>query len=745
MRTKPPTAPQGAAVKEAPGERFLAAHTKLAFERTPSRPVRSGSDMADQDLPPCDLVVGSLELSGIATTLALTVAAGFTAFDTVYHGANLGPKNILIAMAYAAVVSTPAALTLVAMLAGVFWALKIKVERRPWGALLSALALPALASAVFAALDPADRARLGLPVLAISVPAGAAAYAMLSTRRWFERPGRILGCHLLFLETVVLGACGSAVLSLWMRGMVAAPLGWALAMVAAVLLGRRMRHAPMSTSVVLLLALPLSVAGFSGFGMAWRPWGQPAAVATDRPNVVLVVLDTTRRDHIGAYGDPRGLTPRLNRIAAEGAVFEDVISPAPWTGPSHASIFTGWFPVTHGCSHEHHLWLNDDYVTLAEMLRDEGYQTLALNSNFYLERCNLLQGFETSVYLSGPCDQLSVRRLSNLYGAPQDWVDKGSGEAVAFLQGWLSKQRSQEKPLFLFLNLFESHRPYVVPQAERDAHTPPNMSSLDLAAFSLDFEPIPLHIQGVEDRETQKKVQALYAALIRYQDRRLGEILDVLGRSVDLDNTLLIITADHGENLGEAGRWEHIHAVNDTLIHVPLVIRYPRRFPAGTRVPGLCQTTDLVPTVFDVLQQSCPVADLPGRSLVPERFQGRERAFAQLMPYTLHFPMVLLTRGFEQGLNGFDAQRRVIRTDTMKYIWSSDGKHQLFDVRSDPFETKNLVAGQPELAAQLQSELLEWWSRQPEYGPLPSADPPAIQPLDREALERLRSLGYLGG
>jgi arylsulfatase A-like enzyme len=471
-----------------------------------------------------------------------------------------------------------------------------------------------------------------------------------------------------------------------------------------------------------------------------------AAVAGTKPtNVVLIVLDTTRRDHLGAYGDTRGLTPYLDKLASEGAVYEQAITPGPWTIPSHASIFTGWFPLSHGCSNEHRLWLDDKFTTLAEMLGEAGYQSLALNSNFYLTRCNLLQGFDKTVFLEGPYDRLGVRRLANLYGAPSEWVDKGSGEAVTSLSNWLGREYDPGKPLFLFVNLFEGHRPYIPPRDERHAQLPPDVSRLEAARFATTFEPIPYHIRGEENESAQRMLKPLYEALIRYQDRRLEEFMGILSQRINLDDTLVIVTADHGENLGEAGRWEHIHAINENLIHVPLVVRQPARFPAGTRVRGLCQTVDILPTVFDVIERDCPVKDLPGRTLVPDTFQPREEAFAQVSPYTMHFPMIQMTLGFEQGLGRFNAHRRVIRTGSMKYIWSSDGRHELFDIKHDPQETQDLMQSKPDVATELDRRLSEWWKKQPAFVPASRDKTRAPEPLTLEAIEQLRSLGYVGG
>jgi arylsulfatase A-like enzyme len=210
---------------------------------------------------------------------------------------------------------------------------------------------------------------------------------------------------------------------------------------------------------------------------------------------------------------------------------------------------------------------------------------------------------------------------------------------------------------------------------------------------------------------------------------------------MDMDNTLVIVTADHGENLGEAGRWGHLFAVNDNLIRVPLLIQYPKRFPAGKRVSGLCQLTDLVPTVFDVIERPCPVNDLPGRSIVPEKFTPMPAAFAQWWPQLWGLRIIQDTLGRHALLEPWMAEYRVIRTDKHKYVWSSDGRHQLYDIVADPSEATNLITTMPDLATSLNAELMRWWDTQRAYQPKVTD---GGTPMDAETLESLKSLGYVG-
>ncbi len=469
----------------------------------------------------------------------------------------------------------------------------------------------------------------------------------------------------------------------------------------------------------------------------------PAKSVSNRPNVVLIVLDTTRRDHLGCYGHSGGLTPALDAIAAEGVVYEQAISQSPWTVPSHATMFTGLYPASHGCSNEHHLWLDDEFETLAELLSRAGYQTLALNSNVYLFQCNLLQGFDKSVLLRGPYEELSIHQVALAMGRPERWVDKGASEGLAELEDWFENERDTKSPFFLFLNLYETHVKYLPPYAERVEHLPQGVNFLEAARVGFDYRPTRMHIQGAIDPPQQQTLRALYAAEVRYQDRRLGEVLDYLRQNVDFDNTLVMITADHGENLGESGRWEHLYSINDLLIHVPLVIRYPSHFPAGTRIEGLCELVDLLPTVLREVELSQDAGELPGKSIRPNGFAAKKAAIAQVWPYYLYLNKVEPLRGFQRGLSDFITHRKVLRLESMKFIWSSDGRHQLYDVTADPYEAVNLVKTMPELAQQLQTRLEARWASLSAYQPR-HYDSNTVAPIDDRALMQLRSLGYVG-
>lgn len=689
------------------------------------------------------------------------------AADVQWHAPGLLPRDALVALAFGAAPG---------VIAGALLALALRVAlalcghrpaRRTATALLAATMTVALACAVVLVVARGYRNVRGLPLCLAALPVAALIGGVALRLGALQRPGRAVNLGLAGSLALLAGVGGSAAAAAWGLPLIAR-LGVALlSLVWMILFGLMLPRAGPRTSAALLAAA-------TGLSALLAVRGQPAAPhvagvqrSADRstdpsgaprpPNVVLIVLDTTRRDRLGCYGHAGGLTPALDALAAEGVVYEDAFSTAPWTMPSHASMFTGLYPVTHGCTYEHHIWLDDQFETLAEMLKARGYRSAALVSNNHLSRANMFQGFDELVYLKGRYESLALAEFSRRLGLPDHWVDKGGYEARDELAQCLSTGK-HDRPLFLFVNLFEPHTAYYPPLAWRAAHLPRPVGYWEATRFVSQFDTTAAHSAGRSDAYARSVIGAMYDALIAYQDTRLSELLEVLSQCSDLDNTLLIVTADHGENLGEAGRWDHVFGINDALIRIPLVIRYPRLFPPGHRVSGICQIVDFVPTVLDVLgeplvqsqetKQSSVLWEsatqrfaLPGRTLVPERFVAREVAYADVAPFLMDLRTVELTRGSKAGVGHFNAHLRVMHTGSLKYVWASDGQHALYDVLADPDETRNLIDARPDAARELHEKLLAWWQAQPAYVRPVEDTPP--QPFDRETIDRLRSLGYL--
>jgi arylsulfatase A-like enzyme len=249
--------------------------------------------------------------------------------------------------------------------------------------------------------------------------------------------------------------------------------------------------------------------------------------------------------------------------------------------------------------------------------------------------------------------------------------------------------------------------------------------------------------QAAMNEEDFAILQALYDGALASIDEEIGAFVGWLRQRRLLDNTLLIIASDHGENLGDHGLMSHAYSLHDTLIHVPLIMRYPECFAPGTRVSQQVQLTDLFPTILDVLRLDFPRVrqELQGCSLMAPAFEHpTERlAYAELLAPQPSIAALNRRTGASADTPrpAFDRALRCLRTPTTKLIWSSDGQHALYDLQHDPQESTNCFASAPELASPLLARLDTW--QPPASLPLYVPDPS----MDTEVRERLRALGYL--
>jgi arylsulfatase A-like enzyme/Tfp pilus assembly protein PilF len=423
----------------------------------------------------------------------------------------------------------------------------------------------------------------------------------------------------------------------------------------------------------LALAVVAAALGCTG-GTADRP-----------PNLLLITLDTTRADRLGCYGNAEAATPNLDRIAGEGVLFEDAVAVTPITLPSHVSLFTGQYPPRHGVR------LNGDYrqpgaqTTLAEHLQQQGYSTAAVVAAYVLSAdFGIDQGFESY-------DEPGGRQVAVAGGNALQHraiVERPAGEvtdaALRLLDGELAE------PYFLWLHYYDPHGEYAPPEP-----------------FAGRFASAP------------------YDGEIAYMDSELGRLFDTLRSKGQLDRTLLAVTADHGESLGQHGEETHGLFVYDATLKVPLMLRQPDRLPAGTRSARLVSGVDLAPTLLELLEQP-PLPGIDGVSFAPA---ARGQAMQPRAPVYAEAELSLRAYGWA-GLYALrDSRRKFIRGRQL----------ELYDLDSDPDETKNTAfdaLGDVGVWVQRLGELELTWA---------DAEPETQQPVDAEARAKLAALGYVAG
>lgn len=408
-----------------------------------------------------------------------------------------------------------------------------------------------------------------------------------------------------------------------------------------------------------------------------------ACSAEPPPNVVLIVMDTTRADRCSVNGYGRPTTPQLEALAAEGVVYENAWSPAGWTGPAHASLFTGLRPERHGFHRANRHYILPGEVTLAESLQAAGYRTAAFTNNITVCAENGLdQGFDTFTV------------LHDEPGRHYPWATGTHAQAL----DWVRSGGDADRPFFLFVNDMEPHLRYTPPPLDQARFVPSDTSpeSLRLArasaaaeAFAHNARALPIPAEGL------RLLSDLYDAEIACLDREIGRLIDGLREAGLLERTVVIVTSDHGENLGEHGLTDHMFSIHRTIRHVPLVVRYPDRFEPGTRVTDVVRLEDLHPTLLEICGLPTP-GDIDGVSLL-DSLPGR------VSPALVDAPDSLIERRLRESGDAFDPQplRRRFRgvfDGRHHYIRDDQGGEQLFDVVSDPAEADDLAAsGSPDL------------------------------------------------
>lgn len=407
----------------------------------------------------------------------------------------------------------------------------------------------------------------------------------------------------------------------------------------------------------------------------------------DRPlNVLLVTFDTTRADFIGCYGKESARTANLDRLAAEGFLFEHAMASNPVTQPSHSTILTGTYPMLHGVRDNLLFKLPEERSTLAEILAAHGYRTGAAVGGFPLVRSfGIDQGFELYD------DDLTAGR-EDFRGRPAErssatWYDeRPAGNVNDALLPWL--RGLDGEPFFAWLHYWDPHEPHIAPApyGELFAHDP-------------------------------------YQGEIAYADDSLGTVLRELEERGELARTIVVMTADHGEGRDEHGEATHAFLAYDTTLHVPLIWKVPG-FEGGRRIAETVGTVDIVPTVLDLLGLEIP-DDVQGRSLVPlmRGEPSRERR-----PYYSESLSPRLSHGF--------GELRVFYGGPYKYIHGP--RPELFNLEEDPHERHDLAAELPAERTRLEAALATFVA---EHASAEAAE--AVHEVDDETRRRLEALGYL--
>jgi arylsulfatase A-like enzyme len=494
--------------------------------------------------------------------------------------------------------------------------------------------------------------------------------------------------------------------------LLAAGLAWRTSDLLAKQVRRLDRLARLGLAVPLGL-LALTVAASFG-GVAWVEHRARSRAPVDSAgskvrNVILIVLDTVRADSLGLHGYARDTSPNLTRLAGRGVRFDRAFSTAPWTAPSHASLFTGRWP--HELSVGWARPLDGSHATLAEALGESGYSTAGFvaNTTYCSYETGLARGFDHyedyDVTLRGIllCSGLVERALNFVHRHPAlsirlgfDAGSSGDRKDAARINrdflGWLDG-RGPGRPFFAFLNYYDAHHPYLTPEPdEGPAFGRKPASARDFRLLKTWWE---RDKRGIKPADVELARDS-YDRCIAYLDDQLGRLFGELTRRGILDESLVIVTADHGEHLGERQLFGHGCSVYRPELHVPLILAAPGLLPEGRVVKTPVSLRDIPATVFDLLGRPGR-SEFPGRSLAGSWIgeASFEDASGPILSEIEAPPDDDPNGGLSPAARG--PMTSVVDRE-FHYIRGGDGREELYDLENDPAESRDLARSPERLA-----------------------------------------------
>jgi arylsulfatase A-like enzyme len=467
-----------------------------------------------------------------------------------------------------------------------------------------------------------------------------------------------------------------------------------------------------------------------------------------RPNVLVVVFDAARRDALEPYGAPVGASPAVAQLAASGTALPEVYATGCWTAPSHVSIFTGLMPRAAGLARvpapsaaKAGLQPLRERV-LSEVLRRAGYATAGVSANLWVADGGFDIGFDEfesvdSGRVAGIASTGVRGRLKWLAEAARARVDDGAEQVGRIFDGWIERPRSE--PFFWFVNLIECHSPYLPPRGFGDVSLLDRLRAAEDARRYYTLSAIWKACVGGYDvpEETIERLRRMYAASIQYMDAWLGQLLEKLDRARLLDDTLVVVISDHGENFGEGGFLTHAHSLDNRLIHVPFVASGP-----GSGALDINSLADLPRFVAQAVGlEEHPWTDGPPPGVGVAQFDapvdpGDERAIGLVDEWGLG----------PDALERFTTPLTAAVRGDVKLMLRGD-EEVVYDLASDPLELAPISAAEAELRlgagvlAPLRDALAHP-SMQVGSAPQEAKDGPDEEEL-REIEDRMRLLGYM--
>ncbi len=469
------------------------------------------------------------------------------------------------------------------------------------------------------------------------------------------------------------------------------------------------------------------------------------------PDVLFIVMDTTRSQSLSTHGYHRDTAPVLEQLASEGILYEGATAPSTWSLPAHAALFTGTFPSFNG-AHAETRMLGKTFPTIAEVFAEAGYETRCFSANPHIsEAFGLTRGFHYSdkAWMAGPGARqfVFIYRFLDFLGLGVD--DKGGALVVQNIEDWWSDRPEDGPPAFVFVNFLEAHFPFhQLPKEYVYAYQDRPMSELRDAgqiAFGAQFGR-PLTSAEVE--QIRGPLIDLYDGGIKYTDFLVGEVIKQWREAGKLDDTIVVVLGDHGEVVGEHDAFGHVTAMVEEDLRVPLIFRFPKAIPGGTRIEGPVSTVGTFATLTELAGIEHPTVHVPsllpaltgvqvGQPVIAERFEEHLLA-ARFAPGTAN------GKGPQVNPRG---RYRTFRKGDWKLVQHSDGGEWLYDLGSDPGELEDVAEAEWQKLEELKDDL-DFYRGElllPELDAEVTGEVMDVEDMDAATKKQLCELGYLDG
>jgi len=475
----------------------------------------------------------------------------------------------------------------------------------------------------------------------------------------------------------------------------------------------------------------------------------------EQPNILLIIMDDVRQDHFSCYGYKRKTTPFIDSLADESIIFDNAYTTGPWSPPSHASIFSGLYPSEHGVQHGH-LWLDIEIPTLAEKLTDVGYETISLSNNAFVgPETGLDRGFSRfdeiwKRYHLGEAGFSRAGWRRTLRGFRRFFAinNKGAEFTNEVLINWLQNERDTDKPFFVFINYLDTHPICNSPRSFMKMFPEVRYSYFRMFKLIRAWTNKAAFASGkIKFSEKMWEFHKwLYDVAILYLDSKIRELYEVMKEIKILDDTIIIITGDHGENFGEHGLITHESSIYEESLRVPLIVRYPR-LPSDLRIDNPVQLMDLYYLILSQAGIKSLESGREGRFLDMEKVINGEKSVRPVfVEYARPPGLVEKLEKMCPGYNysRFDRGYQTIIVHPYKYIKSSKGDEELYNLSKDPKELDNLVMKDTENLERMRKRFDDFASKLVRKG---QAEEPQDKGLTKEEEDeiksRLKEMGYI--